>query len=254
MIQAFGRFAQALLMGPLLACTMLLSPSLHAADYTIGVEALDYYPHYRSDQAGQFSGYARAVFDAYGEDRGHNFNYRPLPVTRLYAELVGGKVDFKYPDNAFWGKDAKKGVELSYSQPVANYVDGLMVAADRAKDQPVNSIGTVMGFTAFAYLDGIDAGRYKVEERTSMDQLLKGVAVGRIDSAYVNIDVARHALKGSAEEGKLVFADHLPADRGSYHLSTLKHAELVKDFNAWMAANADKVSALKREYGLDRGN
>ena len=134
---------------------------------------------------------------------------------------------------------------------MANYVDGLMVATGRAKDQPVKTIGTVMGFTAFAYLNDIEAGRYKVEERTSMDQLLKGVTLGRIDAAYVNIDVARHALKGSEDADKLQFAEHLPADRGSYHLSTLKHAELIKDFDAWMAANADKVSALKREYSLE---
>ncbi|MBD8526849.1 substrate-binding periplasmic protein [Pseudomarimonas arenosa] len=224
--------------------------SAAAAEYTIGVEALDYYPHYRSDAKGEFSGFARAVLDTYGQDRGHSFRYRPLPVTRLYAELIAGKVDFKYPDNAFWGKDAKKGAALSYSQPVVNYVDGLMVQSDRDPGTPIQTIGTVMGFTAFAYLDALAAGTYKVEERTSMDQLLKGVAVGRIDSAYVNIDVARHALKGTPEEGKLSFADSMPADRGSYHLSTLNHAELIKDFDAWLGSNADRVAALKKEYGL----
>ena len=221
-----------------------------AAEYTIGVESQDYYPHYRTDGKGEFSGYARAVFDAYAKDRGHVIHYRPLPVTRLYAELLTGRVDFKYPDNAFWGKEAKKGAAIVYSQPVAHYVDGLMVQSGRNPGAPIKTIGTVMGFTAFAYLDAVAAGTYQVEERTSMDQLLKGVAVGRIDSAYVNIDVARHALKGSAEEGKLVFADTLPSDRGSYHLSTLNHLGLIQDFDAWLSANAGRLTTLQKEFGL----
>ena len=133
---------------------------------------------------------------------------------------------------------------------MAQYVDGLMVSSERDANTPIKTIGTVMGFTAFAYLDQLAAGTYKVEERTSMEQLLKGVSVGRIDAAYVNIDVARHALKGTPEEGKLAFAEAMPADRGSYHLSTRDHAALVKDFDAWLAANSERIAALKAEFGL----
>lgn len=238
-------------MRKLLACVLALSGGVAgAAQFTVGVEALDYYPHYRSDAKGEFSGYARAVLDAFAADSGHQLSYRPLPVTRLYAEFVQGKVDFKYPDNAFWGKDAKGEAKVLYSAPVTGYVDGLMVLPARAGATDIKSLGIVAGFTPFPYKDDLAAGKYTLEERSSMDQLLKGVLLGRIDSAYVNIDVGRHALKTLGEEGKLVFNEAMPADRGNYHLSTLKHAEVLAQFDAWLQANGPRLAQLRGEYGL----
>lgn len=221
-----------------------------AAQFTVGVEALDYYPHYRADAKQQFSGYARAVLDAFAADTGHQFTYRPLPVTRLYVEFVQGKVDFKYPDNAFWGGDAKQGAQVVYSDPVTPYVDGLLVLPARADATDIRSLGIVAGFTPFPYKDALAAKTYTLEERTSLDQVLKGVLLGRIDAAYVNIDVGRHALKAIGEEGKLVFNETMPADRGNYHLSTIAQAAVIGEFNAWLKANGSRLSALRAEYGL----
>lgn len=222
-----------------------------AGQYTIGVEALDYYPHYRADAKGEFSGYARAVLDAFGKDAGHQFSYRALPVTRLYVEFTSGAVDFKYPDNAFWGGDAKKGVKVLYSAAVTPYIDGLMVLPARVKATDIQTIGIVAGFTPFPYKEALAAKKHSLQERTSLDQVLKGVLVGRIDSAYVNIDVGRHALKTLGEDGKLQFNEAMPADRGNYHLSTIKHAPVLAAFDAWLQANGDRVKAMRREFGLD---
>lgn len=234
-----------------LACVLALSCGVAgAAQFTVGVEALDYYPHYRTDAKGEFSGYARAVLDAFAADSGHEFEYRPLPVNRLYAEFVAGKVDFKYPDNAFWGKDAKGDAKVVYSAAVTPYVDGLMVLPARAGATDVKSLGIVAGFTPFPYKDALAAGKFTLEERNSLDQLLRGVLLGRIDAAYVNIDVGRHALKTLGEDGKLVFDEAMPADRGDYHLSTVGHAEVVAQFDAWLKANAPRLAQLRAEYGL----
>lgn len=232
-----------------LALSLLLG-SANAAQFTVGVEALDYYPHYRTDAQQAFSGYARAVLDAFAADSGHQFSYRPLPVTRLYVEFVQGKVDFKYPDNAYWGTDAKKGTEVVYSDPVTPYIDGLMVLPARATATDIKTIGSIAGFSPYVYLDDIAAKKYTLEERTSMDQLLNGVLLGRIDAAYVNIDVGKHSLKTLGKPDGLVFNEKMPASRDNYHLSTVKQAAVVTEFNAWLKANGAKLSALRAEFGL----
>jgi len=233
------------------ALGLLLATAAQGGNYTIGVEALDYYPHYRADARGQFDGFARAVFDAFAEDSGHVFSYRPLPVNRLYAEFAAGQVDFKYPDNPQWGGDAKKGVEVRYSASVTPYVDGLLVLPAAAGKGAVASIGIVAGFTPFPYKDALAEGRYKLEERNALDQLLRGVLLGRLDAAYVNIDVGRHALRTLGEPGGLVFDAAMPADRGDYHLSSIKHAEVLGQFDEWLKANAERITALRKQFALD---
>jgi hypothetical protein len=236
----------------LLALGLLLGAGAPAqsAEFTVGVEDLDYYPHYRADPDGGFSGYARAVLDAFAADVGHRFSYRPLPVNRLYAEFVAGKVDFKYPDNAFWGKLAKAGAEVRYSAPVTSYVDGLLVLPEAATATDIGTIGSVAGFTPFPYQAAIDAQSMKLETRLNLEQLLRGVLVGRLPAAYVNIDVARHALRAMGEEGRLVFNEAMPADRGHYHLSSIAHPQVIEAFDAWLASHADTLAALRQEYGL----
>lgn len=222
-----------------------------AGTYTVGVEQLDYYPHYRTDAKGEFSGFARAVFDAFAKDAGHTLVYKPRPVTRLYAEYLKGDLDLKYPDAPFWAKDLKGDKPIAYSKPVTPYIDGLLALPEFKGGTPVKRIGIVAGFTAFPYLDAVKAGTYVLDERPTLDQLLKAAIIKRVDAVYINVDVGRYALTTIGEDGKLVFLDAMPADRGDYTLSSIKHPALIAEFDAWMAKNGDTIKALRAEYKLD---
>ncbi len=224
-------------------------------EYVIGVEELDYYPAY-AVQDGAYVGAAREIFDAFAADAGIAFRYQPLPVNRLYADLTGGGIDFKFPDNPHWNPTAKAGSEVAYSAPVIAYIDGVMVRPARKgrEADALATLGTVTGFTPFSWLDRIEDGRVRLSENAQMRPLLRQVMTDRIDGAYVNVAVASHLLAADfGDAGALVFDADLPHSRDAYRLSAVRHPDLIARFNAWLAANGARVAEIKARYGAERG-
>ncbi len=225
------------------------------ANFVVGVENINYLPYYAGDQ-GRYDGFARTVLDAYAADRGYHFDYRPLPVTRLFRELVAGVVDFKFPDNPLWQAAVKQGHAVVYSDPVTDYVDGVLVPPQRYGKGPaaIHSLGTVRGFTAYDWLDRIKSGSVRLEENPSFSGLMMQGIAQRVDGVYANIAVSYQTLEQRLHKpGALVFDPGLPHSRSSYRLSTVKHPEIVADFNTWLAANRVRVDKMKHDWGVDRG-
>lgn len=223
--------------------------------FVVGVENQDYMPLY-GVRDGKYVGFARELFDAFAKERGYQFEYRPLPVPRLYAAFFGLQVDFKFPDNALWKQEQRSGKPLEYSAPVIRYIDGVVVPADR-KDlsvEAIRTLGTVAGFTPWAWLDRVKDGKVKVTENASFEALVRQVVARRIDGAYANIAVVNYQLDASlGMAGALSFAAQLPHSRDHYYLSTLKHPHVVKEFDAWLKSNASYVDAMKQRHGVEAG-
>jgi polar amino acid transport system substrate-binding protein len=224
-------------------------------ELVVGVEELEYYPMY-AWRDGEYVGAAREILDAFARDRNYRLTYRPLPIKRLFAELINGGIDLKFPDNPFWAADLKQGSTVSYSKPVIAYIDGVMVrpANKGMGADSVRTLGTVAGFTPFAWLDRIKAGKTVLKENPRMELLLKQAAVSHIDGAYVSVAVANHVLSTTlAMPGSLVFDPALPHSRDSYLLSSTRHPEVVSEFDAWMAANQTRIKTIKEALGAERG-
>lgn len=235
----------------LLVCATLVT-SAWAGTYTVGAESTSYAPYYTT-QGGNWTGYAREVLDAFAKESGHTFVYKPRPVKRLLGEFVEGKLDFKFPDNPYWGQDAKKGNGVVYSEPVAPYVDGVLVRPDRkgaGKDQ-LKTLGTVLGFTAWDYLGDIKSGAIRLRENTNMTSLLKMALAGKVDGVYANPAVVRYQLRKMGEgEDALVLDADLPHTRSAYHLSTIRHPEVIDQFNQFLKSKADWIAQLQAKYGI----
>ncbi|ALS97438.1 substrate-binding periplasmic protein [Lacimicrobium alkaliphilum] len=228
-------------------------PKSLADDFVVGVENLHYYPHF-SDKGGEYEGFARAVLDAFAKEYKHKFSYEARPVARLHDEFLNrGKFDFKYPDNRYWQADIKQGKNVIYSEPVVAYIDGVMVLpAKKGKgEEHLKTLGTIRGFTPWTYMQQIEAGTIRVQESSDFERLLKMAINSRIDGAYLNIDVARYQLQTTIEDkNALVFDDSLPFTKDNYHLSTLKHGEVIQQFNRFLSENRDLIDKLKQDYGL----
>jgi ABC-type amino acid transport substrate-binding protein len=240
-----------------LACLWLSAGFAHAGsrDLVIGVEELDYYPAY-SWRNGEYVGAARDIFDAFAKARGYRFTYRAMPIKRLYVELLSDGIDFKFPDNPEWNSEAKVGKDLVYSNPVIAYVDGVSVRAENVGKGPdsIRTLGTVAGFTPFSWLGRIRAGQVQLRENPRMDQLLKQVVLDRVDGAYASVAVMNYYLDHMlGMPGALVFDPALPHSRDHYRLSTVRHPEVVAEFNAWIAANQALVAAIKERTGAEKG-
>lgn len=248
-----GNMMKQLLLAAILAALGCTPAAQAGQTFVIGVENQDYLPAYGLKN-GQYHGFARELFDAFAKDRGYAFEYRALPVPRLYASFFNGQVDFKFPDNAHWKQDQRSGKSIIYSDPVLTYIDGVVVPVDRkgvAVDE-IRTLGTVAGFTPWAWMDRVGAGKVRVSENASFEALVRQVVARRIDGAYANIAVVNYQLdKVLAMPGALTFATHLPYSRDHYHLSTTRHAVVIQEFNAWLKQNGGQVESMKKRHGVE---
>jgi hypothetical protein len=98
-----------------------------AQPFIVGVEDNESFPYY-AYVGGQYRGFGRELLDAFFSDRGYEYRYRALPVSRLSESFViEQSVDFKYPDNALWSTQLKQNRILVYSDPVVALTEGVSV-------------------------------------------------------------------------------------------------------------------------------
>ena len=221
----------------------------------IGVEDIEYYPLW-AIRDGEYVGAMREIVDAFARAKDYHVTYRPLPIKRLYAELAGGGIDLKLPDNPNWSGDAKAGLKLVYSKPLASYIDGVVVRPGSVAKQAdqFRTLGTVAGFTPYAWLDRVKAEKVALKENPRMELLLRQTVVGHVDGAYVNVAVAHHVLNNILNmPGALVFNPALPHSRDYYHLSTTRHPKVLEEFDVWMKDNAQMVKDIKDRFGAEKG-
>ena len=236
---------------------MLLGSGVATAKETlvIGVEGLYYLP-LSSYENGVYRGFARDLFDAFARDRGYAIEYRALPVPRLYASFFEGQVDFKFPDNANWKQDQRAGRKIHYSDPVAAFIDGTSMLPEKKIDSPdqIKRLGTMGGFTPWAWMDRIETGQTRLSENTHLAALVRQALAGRVDGVYASVAVVNYQLDHVLKRpGALVFNPALPYSRDDYHLSTLKRPEILGEFNDWMRKNRDRIATLKQKYGVEKG-
>jgi len=226
-----------------------------AADaITIGVEETAYLPHYQFTD-GVYKGFAADLIAQFAKDRNYRVDYRPMPVIRLFAALVDGAIDLKYPDNPIWSAESKAGKDVRYSDPVVAYIDGVSVAPDKVGRgvESLKSLGTVLGFTAYEWLDRINKKQVVLQENRSFEALVRMAQAGRVDGAYSNVAVLAYVLeKQIGAPGALVFDRSLPHSAGHYQFSSLKRPLLISELNAWMKANDAWIADLKKTSQVER--
>lgn len=219
--------------------------------YTIGVEDIAFLPHF-SYENDSYSGFAKELLDTFAKSYGYTFKYEARPTARLYAEYINGnRFDFKYPDNPYWQALRKTGKKVIYSQPIVAYIDGVMVLPERkgAGIENLKKLATMRGFTLRNYLDLITMKKVEIYENNSFISLLKMALMKRVDGAYINIEIARHQLEHVLKKpNALVFDPSLPYTKDFYALSSLKHPEMIKEFNSFLIQERKLIDTLKKKY------
>jgi len=238
----------------LLALSILMQVNIaHAKELKMGVESIEYYPIY-AKREGKYSGFARELFDTFAKKYGHTISYKPLPIKRLFGEFLNGRLDLKFPDNAYWANDLKADKKVIYSGDVLEYIDGVMVLPENLKTgkSQLKTLGIVRGFTPWDYMEDIEAKKIKVIENNSLNGLVKMMQSNRMNGVYFNIAVARFFLKHTLfEENAIVFDESLPHSRNAYQLSTIKHPDIIDQLNSFLKEEALFVSELKTKYEVN---
>ncbi|QRY82301.1 transporter substrate-binding domain-containing protein [Pseudomonas sp. PDNC002] len=236
------------------ALASILSTGALAQTYVVGVENLPFAPHYSTDAQGNYQGFARDVLDLFASSSGISLEYRPLPVDALLPALLSGEVDLKYPDNPDWAPEQKAGKTLRYSQPVTQYVDGVLVAPERLGQGigALKRLALVEGWTPRGYEAPIQGGQISLAPSADLRQMMHAALKKQADGVYFNVVVATYYLDNiRAKPGALVFDPSLPHTRSAFHLSTVKQGELIQRFDRFLVDHAKEVAALKAKYGVE---
>lgn len=246
----FPRFVRRALVIPLGLAALCLAPKVQAAHFVVGVQELDYFPIYATDASGQYVGYARELLDLFASHSAHRFEYRVLPVKRLVNDYVLGRMDFMFPDNPRWDAEAKKALAVSYSAPAVTFQDAVMVLPDR-RGRPIQSLGTVRGFTPWKFMAQVQGGHLKLQEATGPRNLINMALAQRVDGINVARQVAEFHLKDMGRPAALVAdANLLPSTDSQYLLSSIQHPEVIRQFDQFLHTHQAAVNALKLKYGL----
>lgn len=223
--------------------------------YTIGVEELQYYPLHTTDRNEVFSGYAREVLDAFARQQGYTFRYVPLPINRLYVVFLKERtVDFKYPDNPKWKRELRTKLKIAYSAPLVTSEEGALVLPKnrgRALHQ-TRSLGAVLGFTPWPYLPAIEQKTLALTIDSELDSLLRHALAGHIDAVYANVDVANYLLTEELKTpGGLVFDPGLPHARSDFSMSSLRHAKVLSELDAFLRREQPLLRQLRAKYKME---
>ena len=224
-----------------------------AAEYRVGVEQVDYYPIYSAVPPRlEYRGYARDLLDLFAARENLRLIYVALPVRRLAREYWSGRLDLVFPDNPRWDA-ALKPAGIAYSQPLLQFQDAMLVLPARL-GQPregFRKLGFIRDFTPWKFKDDIAAGRVSIHESPNPEGLIRMTLAGYIDAANMAQQVARYHLKRLGRpRALLVEPALLPLNDSYYHLSSVRHPQLIRRFDAFLLREAEAVQALKDKYDL----
>lgn len=236
-------------------CSLFAMASSSAArTYSVGVEDVDYFPIYSvAPPDYQFRGYARELLDMFAAHEGIHLHFVSLPVRRLARQYSEGRLDLVFPDNPRWRKAEKSAKPISYSQPVLQFQDAMLVLPARL-GQPrasFHKLGFVRGFTPWKFQAEIASGQVEIHESPNPQGLIHMTLAGYIDGANMAQQVAHYHLAQLGQPtGLVVEPGLLPLRDSYYYLSSMQHPELIQRFDAFLHSEQVAISALKQQYGL----
>jgi len=222
-------------------------------DYIIGVQNFEQYLPYSQFANGRYRGFNKKLLDLFAKSKGYKFVYQAYPVKRLYKSFLDKKVDFKYPDNPYWNADLKINSNITYSQKVVEYIDGVMVIPkNKNRDiSKLKNLAVVAGFTPFPYFTYIKEDKIRVMEFFEYKKMLDMGLRHRVDGVYSNIAVTQYYLREVLnQEDRLIFDENLPYIKSHRYLSTIKYPDIIEEFNIFLKKYKHRIDTLKRNYNI----
>ena len=218
--------------------------------YRIGVEDLDYYPHYafgyRDDS------FAKALFEDFFHSEQLEVQFIPLPLKRFNQWLLEQDIDFKYPDNPVWRQNESNPLPVIYSEQVIELLAGTIVPIDKVgmKRNNIHRVGTILGFHPTLWMDRIAKQQTQVLTDPNVVSVIKMPLNGLVDAIDMDYSVVHFHLQAMNHTKALVVDKSLPHHKIGYYFSTLKYPELIARFNQYQKDNQVFIQQLKIKYDI----
>lgn len=237
----------------LLSIIFIATFNTSANALTLGVEATDYSPYYYLNDDQKYQGAAREIFDLFSKTNHFKVSYEPMPVPRLFNEFVRGNIDLKFPDNPLWSASLQADVKVFYSNPVFNISEALMILKQAGTEIPkeeIKKVGTILGFSVPGIASPIANKEFETVKTKEVDQLIHMLASDRVQGVYFNESVAFDVARKLYPTKQLAAHSQYPPFKYAYHLSSIKHPELITKFNQFLISHAEQVAKIRQRYGL----
>jgi polar amino acid transport system substrate-binding protein len=131
--------------------------SAEQTSYHIGVENIDYYPHFAFGY--KKNSFAKEVLEHFFASQNTTVTFVSLPLKRFNQWYSEENIDFKYPDNPDWRQGETLNLPITYSTEVIKLTAGSTVPLKKvgiARDK-ITRLGTVLGFYPTLWIDRINA-------------------------------------------------------------------------------------------------
>ncbi len=230
--------------------TLIVCFPLRSQEFVIGVEDVPYYPLFDFHQ--EEATFTTELLDQFARNKGYTFRYLPLPIKRFHKWLVDEDIDFKYPDNERWLGNKTNPENLVFSDSTLRLVGGTLVLPkhlDR-KVSEMKVIGTLLGFYPTLWIDELNAGKVTIYENSSTMVLIQQALREQIDGLTLDPAVVEYHLQRLGRGGELVINTNYRHQLYDYHLSTIKHADIIAQFNVFLKQNQDFIQSLHKKYQL----
>ncbi|MCX4028000.1 hypothetical protein H0A36_19870 [Endozoicomonas sp. SM1973] len=96
----------------------------------------------------------------------------------------------------------------------------------------------------------IDQKKVTIYRSSDAPNLLEMVILGRVDGADMELSVANFHLQRMVKLKSLIVDPDLPYVLNPFHLSTIKHPEIIQEFNMFLKENEKKLTSIKQSMNI----
>ena len=225
----------------------------YAQEFIIGVEEVSYYPLYDfSATDTNRPSYSKDLLTAFFEQHKYSYRFVALPIKRFNLWYVEQGIDFKFPDNVRWRDEDQNQLNITFSQSAIKLMAGSYVLKSNAnyKRDDIKKLGTIFGFVPTLWFDKVESKELELIEENSPFGIVKHILHGNIDATNIDSNVIRHNLKLVDNPKAIVLNKNIKHEIYSYHLSSIKHPKIIKQFDAFLQNNPKLIQQLKQKHGI----
>lgn len=231
---------------------VLFCLELKAKPFVIGVENISYFPLYDFSANSQHpQSFTSELLSTFFEQYGYDYVFLPLPIKRFDQWFADHQIDFKFPDNRRWRDSNPLGVK--YSDAVVKLYAGSFVLATNAQmpRHKIKKLGTILGFFPTLWLADIRASKVQLVEEHSPLSIVRHLVEGNIDATNIDLNVINQCLRMLKSSEHVVLNKNAHAESFYYHLSTIRHPEVLIQFNQFLVKNKKLIQKLKHKYHIN---
>jgi len=220
--------------------------------FVVGTQDFEYSPQYDFTH-GVDKGFGWAVLQLFARQQGIKFEYKPLPLRRLQAELDLGHVDFVYPDNKRWHRNERHEVSRKFSSVISKAVYGTMVLTEnvgKGRDS-FNSVAFPRGFVPTKWYEILAQRPLRIVETSNAELAIKMVLRHRADGTDIECSVSKFLLRKLGQPDALLIDHDLPFTEIGFRLSTIHQIDLIEKLDDFISTQGQVLTELRQHYELD---